>query len=128
MAYTRWEVFHMLRLSFKHLFINVKNDTHDQYIFLRQDGIGHLLLEMEYFANTAKFNIILRLVAKNNVNNNEIKGIAVISAQKFAASPYRVRDLTELRFPLYRVSLFLLTMIKTNPREKRRPRVESANV
>lgn len=83
---------------------------------------------MEYFADTAKFNIIPRLVAKNNVNNNEIKGIAVISAQKFAASPYWVRDLTELRFPLYRVSLFLLTMIKTNPREKRRPRVESANV
>lgn len=30
MAYIRWEVFYMLRLSLKHLFINVKNDTHDQ--------------------------------------------------------------------------------------------------
>lgn len=47
-----------------------------------------MLLEMEYFANTAKFNYsILRHVAKNNVNNNQIKEIAVISAQKFAASP-----------------------------------------
>lgn len=66
----------------------MKNDTHDQYIFLRQGGTEHLLLEMEYFANTAKFNYsILRHVAKNNVNNNQIKEIAVISAQKFAASP-----------------------------------------
>lgn len=82
---------------------------------------------MEYFANTAKFNYsILRHVAKNNVNNNQIKEIAVISAQNL---PHRrwVRDLTELMFPLFRVFLFLLTVIKTNPREKRHPRVESAN-